>query len=176
MPASHPVTKEGNCGAFFTELSVTYAQCQLRYSRSVSSQKPPSSGSQNGQQVKAHLLRSRPPLLQLEAAGPLLSLNTTLSTIGLSPVTGTERNTVEQEEFAVADFSSPGLETRPPSLNAIFLCFIYTLSIHGLQVTYILFLIILNTKGIFVMWNFQPRYHSHTKRFKSILDFRFTKQ
>lgn len=58
-----------------TELSVTYAQCQLRYSRSVSSQKPPSSGSQNGQQVKAHLLRSRPPLLQLEAAGPLLSLN-----------------------------------------------------------------------------------------------------
>lgn len=42
---------------------------------------------------------------------------------------------MEPEEFGVADFSSPSLETGPPSLNAKFMCFIYTLSIRGLKVT-----------------------------------------
>lgn len=104
MPASHPVTKEGDCGAFLqNSVSQMHSASFLILNQSAHRSHPPLG---HGKDSRSRLTCSEGGLhlLHLEAAGPLLSLNTTPSTVGLSPVIGTERNTWSWENLGFLIF------------------------------------------------------------------------
>lgn len=123
----------------FTELSITDAHCQSPYSRSVISRKPLSLGHGNppvpGLDHRLRLTYSEAGLpyciwRQLGHFFPKQHSQHCMSV----PSHKDWQEQLEPEEFGVADFSSLSLEVRP-HLNTISICFIYTLSIHGLKIT-----------------------------------------